>query len=79
MTSSTGRVVPGVAGEHLAHRVERLDGELLQDDAELAAQPSLPAAIAGVDSQDRHLAAVAIAEALEDLDRARLAGAVGPE
>ena len=69
-----------VAGEdrvRLAHREVRPHLRLLQDDADpLAEVPPRPL---GIVAEHAHLAGVALAVALEDLDGRRLAGAVGPE
>ena len=69
-----------VAGEdpvHLAHGQHRPELGLLQDDADALAERPLGAA--GVEAEHGHLAAVALAVALEDLDGRRLAGAVRAE
>ena len=69
-----------VAGEH---RVRLADGEVrpelgrLEDDADPL--PEVAAGPLGIVSEHPHLAAVALAVALEDLDRRRLAGAVRAE
>ena len=73
------RVVAGVAGEHLAHRVVRLDRQLLQHDTDPRTQPSLGTAIGGVHAEGLDTAAAAVTETLEDLDGRGLAGAVGAE
>ena len=73
------RVVAGVARQHLAHRVVRLDGELLEHHADLCAQPALGGVVGRVDAERLDAPGAARAEALEDLDRRRLAGAVGAE
>jgi len=72
-------VVPGVSGEGLANREERLDGQLLQDHAQALAQLAAGGAVGGVVAEHVDPAAVAGAESLEDLDGRRLAGSVGPE
>ena len=71
------RVVGRPQLERLAHREVGLRAALLQDHPD----PRAPGAIAagGVDAEHAHVAAVAPAKALEDLDRRRLPGAVGPE
>ena len=73
------RVVPGVAGQRLADRQEGLDGQLLEHDAQALAQLPTGRRIGGVVPEHLDPAAVARAEALEDLDRRGLAGTVGPE
>ena len=73
------RVVAGVARQDLPHRVVRLDGQLLQHDADPRAQPTLGDAVGGIDPERLDAPAAAVPEALEDLDRGGLAGAVRPE
>ena len=73
------RVVAGVAGQHLAHRVVRLDRQLLEDDADARAQPALRAVVGRVDAERLHPAAAPLPEPLEDLDRRGLAGPVRTE
>ena len=45
------RVVAGVAGQHLAHRVVGLDRQLLEHDADAGAQPTLRGAVGRVDPE----------------------------
>src|SRR5215218_851508 len=63
--------------DRLAHRDVAVHAGALQDDAHALAQ--LAGALVGVVAENRHDPARAAAVALEDLDRRRLAGAVGPE
>ena len=72
-----GGVVAGVELERLAHGEERLDAALLEDDPD--ALPPSAVSVLRVDAQDADLARAPLAIALEDLDRGRLPGAVGPE
>ena len=75
---SRGLVV--VAGEHLVHLADgQRGGQVgrLEHDPDPLAQRR--AAVLRIDAEHRHVAAVAGAVALEDLDRRRLAGAVRPE
>ena len=70
-------VVAGVELEALAHGQPRLGARLLQDGADAVAPGGV--AVRRVDAEHADLAVGARAEALEDLDRRRLAGAVRPE
>ena len=81
-----GQQLLGIAAARVerAEELERLEdrellGEpaLLERDAEPLAQ--LPLVAAPAPAEDRDLARVGPRQALEDLDRRRLAGAVGPE
>src|SRR5947209_6286964 len=63
--------------ERLSHADVAVDAGLLQDDPDALAQRPCPAG--RVEAQDAHLPAGAVAIALEDLHRRRLAGAVGAE
>ena len=71
------RVVPGEHPVYLTHRQRRRHVRRLQDDPDPLAQRR--AAMLGVDAEHRHVAAVAGAVPLENLDRRRLTGAVRPE
>ena len=71
------RVVPRVEGERLAHRQVRRDVAVLGDDADALAP--LARALRRVDPEHLNLAGAALAVALEDLDRRRLARSVGAE
>ena len=80
IVSATGRglrVVRRPQRERLAHGQLGLRLALLQDDPD----PRAPGAVAvlGIDAEHAHVAAVALAKALEDLDRRRLARPVGAE
>ena len=72
-------VVAGVARQDLAHRVVRLDRQLLEDDADARPQPALRAVIGRIDAERLHSSPAPLAESLEDLDGRGLAGAVRPE
>ncbi len=65
--------------KHLANRQERLHREFLEHDTELTTQSLAGATVAGIDSQHPHLARVAAAKTLENLDRGRLARAIGTQ
>src|SRR6185312_3178720 len=69
------RVEAGEEGDRLAHGPERVELALLEDEADAVAPGAGRGG--GVDTEDRDFAAAALAVALEDLDRGRLAGAVG--
>ena len=71
------RVEAGEQRHGLAHRQVGVELALLQHQADPL--PPAPGRPAGVDTQHPHLAGGARAVALEDLDRGRLAGAVGAE
>src|SRR4051794_37809410 len=68
---------PGEVLERLADADAAVDAGLLQDDAQPLAQRPRPAS--RVEAEDGDLAAAALAVALEDLDRGRLARPVGPQ
>ena len=70
-------VVAGVEAERLAHGQVGIEAAALQDDADPLAPGA--AAVLRVLAQHRDLPAAALAVALEDLDRRRLAGPVGAE
>jgi hypothetical protein len=61
----------------LAHRHARIEAAALEDDAD--ALLKLPIALRGVVSEHAHVARRPLPVALEDLDRGRLARAVGAE
>ena len=71
------RVVAGEHGVRLADGEVRPELGRLEDDADPL--PEVGAGPLGIVSEHAHLAAVALAVALEDLDRRRLAGAVRAE
>ena len=70
-------VVAGVEGERLAHGQVGIEAATLQDDADPLAPGT--AGVLRVLAEHAHLADAALAVALEDLHRGRLARAVGPE
>ncbi len=72
-------VIAGVAAQHLAHRVVRLDCQLLEHDPDAGAKPALGLPAGRVDAERLDLAAATVPETLQYLDRCRLAGAVRPE
>ena len=71
------RVVAGVHGEDLGDGQVTVDPRGLQHDTDVRLQRL--AFVARVVPEHRHLALVPMAEALQDLDRRRLAGAVRPQ
>jgi hypothetical protein len=74
---SRRRVEGGEEGDRLAHRQQRVELALLQDEADALAPGA--GRLRGVGAEHRDLAAARLAVALEDLDRRRLSGSVGPE
>src|ERR1039457_6500235 len=76
---SRRRVVPGIAGQYLPHRIIGFDRQLLEDDADAGPQPPLRLPHCRVDAQGLDLSRTTVPEALEYLDGGGLAGPVGPE
>jgi len=70
-------VEAGEEVDRLADGPERVELALLEDEADAVAPG--PVRGGGIDAEDGDLAAAPLAVALEDLDRRRLAGAVGAE
>ena len=73
------RVVPGIAGEGLADRQERLDGELLKHDPHAFSQLATGRRVGRVVTEHVDVTPVTLAKALEDLDDRGLARAIGSE